>query len=129
MLLKGILHPEDARLAVSHGIDGITVSNHGGRQLDAAPSPISVLPSIVDAVPADFPVLLESGIRHGADVAGALHLGAPAVLLGRAPLYGLAHDGQRGATNVLQFIAREYERTLVLLGLNSSRAIREPAHI
>lgn len=116
LILKGILHPDDARRAQEEGVDALIVSNHGARQLDLAPASITQLPAIVDAVHGRLPVLMDSGIRRGADVARALALGAQAVLIGRPVLYGLAVDGQAGVQHVLQTLAEELERTLVLLG-------------
>lgn len=116
LLLKGILHPQDAAHALQHGVDGLIVSNHGGRQLDAAPSAISVLPAIVQAVQGQVPVFMDSGVRRGSDVARALALGARAVFIGRPVLYGLATSGQAGAEAVMQILARELTLTMTLLG-------------
>lgn len=116
LLLKGTLHPDDARLALDHGVDGLIVSNHGGRQCDAAPSAIAALPGIVRAVDGRIPVFMDSGIRRGSDIARALALGARAVFLGRPVLYGLAAQGQAGAQAVLQFFAEELLRSMALLG-------------
>ena len=116
LLVKGLLGAEDAKRAVRHGADGIVVSNHGGRQLDAAPASIAALPRIVDAVDGRIPVLMDGGIRRGSDVVKALALGARAALVGRAPVYGLACDGEQGVLSVLQLLAQETERTMTLLG-------------
>ena len=116
IVLKGILHPEDARLASEHGMDGVIVSNHGGRQVDGAIAALDALPSIVDAVGSDMSVLFDSGIRSGADVAKALALGADAVLLGRPYLWGLALDGQPGVETVLRMLLAELDLTLALSG-------------
>jgi (S)-mandelate dehydrogenase len=116
LLIKGLLGAEDAKRAVRHGADGIVVSNHGGRQLDAAPASIAALPRIVDAVDGRIPVLMDGGIRRGSDVVKALALGARAALVGRAPVYGLACDGRQGVLSVLQLLAQETERTMTLLG-------------
>jgi L-lactate dehydrogenase (cytochrome) len=116
MLLKGIMTAEDARLAAEHGVDGIVVSNHGGRQLDGLPATIDVLPEIVDAVGDRLEVLLDSGVRRGADVAKALALGARACLIGRPYLYGLAAAGQPGVELGLGLLQTELSRTLTLLG-------------
>lgn len=123
LLLKGVLHPEDAKLAVKHGVDGIVVSNHGGRQLDAAPSTISVLPKIVESVHDRIPVLLDGGVRGGIDIIRAQSMGARAVLIGRPMLYGLAGSGQAGVRDVMRLFADEYERDMTLLGLTDPRAL------
>ncbi|WP_418117395.1 alpha-hydroxy acid oxidase [Variovorax sp. 350MFTsu5.1] len=116
LLVKGLLGAEDARRALRHGADGIVVSNHGGRQLDAAPATIAALPAMLDAVGGRIPVLLDSGMRRGSDIVKALALGASAALVGRAPVYGLACGGEQGALSVLQLLAQETERTMTLLG-------------
>ena len=101
IVLKGILTEEDAALAVEHGVDGIVVSNHGGRQLDSVPASIEVLPEIVDAVAGRCEVYLDGGIRRGTDILKALSLGAQAVLVGRPILYGLAANGAEGVAHIL----------------------------
>ena len=116
LILKGVLDPEDARRAVDRGVDAVIVSNHGGRQLDAAQPTIEVLPQVIAAVRGQVPVLVDSGFRCGADVVKALALGARAVLLGRAALYGLAADGARGAGEVLRMLAEDIARTMTLMG-------------
>lgn len=116
LLVKGLLGAEDARRALRHGADGIVVSNHGGRQLDAAPATIAALPAMLDAVGGRMPVLVDSGMRRGSDIVKALALGANAALVGRAPVYGLACGGEEGALSVLQLLAQETERTMTLLG-------------
>lgn len=116
LLIKGILHPQDALQARARGADGIIVSNHGGRQLDAAPSAIRMLPDIVAAVGRDFPLFLDSGIRRGSDVVKALALGARAVFVGRPALWGLAAQGEAGVQAVLDLLRGELERTLILSG-------------
>jgi len=114
--LKGILHPDDARAAREHGIDAVVVSNHGGRQIDGAIASLDALPAIVDAVGGELDVLLDSGIRSGADVVKALALGADAVLLGRPYLWGLAVGGEAGVTAVLRSVLAELDLTLGLSG-------------
>lgn len=119
ILLKGILHPEDARLAVEQGVDGIIVSNHGGRQVDGAIAAIDALPDIVDAVNGEIPVLMDSGIRRGSDIIKALALGAKAVLVGRPYMYGLALAGQDGVKQVLRNLIADFDLTLALSGKRS----------
>ena len=116
VVVKGILDPEDARLAIEHGADAIIVSNHGGRQLDGAPSTIQVLPEIVDAVGERTEVLLDSGIRSGQDVLKALALGAKGTFIGRAFLYGLGAGGEAGVTRALSIIRNETDVTMALMG-------------
>ena len=114
--LKGILHPGDARRAVEHSVDAVIVSNHGGRQLDGAPSAISALPAIVDAVAGKVEVLMDGGIRRGSDIVKALALGAKGCLVGRAGLYGLASHGQAGVAAAIEILKTEIDITLALLG-------------
>jgi lactate 2-monooxygenase len=116
LLLKGILHPDDAREAGRRGVDGIVVSNHGGRQLDGAIAALDALVPIVDAVGGELAVLFDSGVRGGADVFKALALGADAVLLGRPYLWGLALEGQSGVETVLRMLLAELDLTMVLSG-------------
>ena len=115
--LKGILHPDDARRARDLGIDGVVVSNHGGRQVDGAIASLDALPAIVEAVGEDLAVLLDSGVRSGADAAKALALGARAVLLGRPYLWGLALGGEPGVLAVLRALLAELDLTVGLSGL------------
>ena len=114
--LKGVLSAEDARLAAERGIEGVIVSNHGGRQLDHAPSPIEVLPEIVDAVGGRAEVFLDGGVRRGADVVKALALGARACLIGKAFNYGVAALGEPGAERAIEILQTEIDRTLALIG-------------
>jgi lactate 2-monooxygenase len=116
LLLKGILHPDDARRALDYGVDGIVVSNHGGRQVDGAIASLDALPAIVSAVGERVPVLLDSGIRGGADVFKALALGARAVLIGRPYCYGLAIAGEAGVREVIQNFLADLDLTLALTG-------------
>jgi lactate 2-monooxygenase len=122
ILLKGILHPDDARRAVESGMDGLVVSNHGGRQVDGAIASIDALPAILDAVDGRVPVLLDSGVRGGADVFKALALGARAVLIGRPYTYGLAVGGEAGVREVLQNFAADFDLTM---GLSGCRSVAE----
>jgi len=119
VLVKGVLAAEDAALAVSHGAAGVVVSNHGGRQLDCALATADALPEVVDAVEGRAPVLVDGGIRRGADVAIALALGADAVLVGRPALWGLAVGGEAGAARVLELLRAELELALALCGCAS----------
>jgi 4-hydroxymandelate oxidase len=116
IFLKGIMTPDDARLAVDHGVAGIIVSNHGGRNLDTVPATIEALPHVADAVAGRIPVLVDGGIRRGTDIVKALALGATAVLLGRPILYGLATAGEAGVTAVLEILKREFRDALALTG-------------
>jgi (S)-2-hydroxy-acid oxidase len=116
VLVKGILTGEDARLAVEHGAAGVVVSNHGGRQLDGTPASLDALPEIVEAVGGRVPVLLDGGVRRGTDALKALALGARAVFVGRAPLFGLAVAGETGVQHVLELLRDELSRALALLG-------------
>ncbi|MEV5572897.1 lactate 2-monooxygenase [Spirillospora sp. NPDC052269] len=117
--LKGIQHPDDARRAVDTGMDGVIVSNHGGRQVDGAVASLDALPAVADAVGGQISVLFDSGVRTGADVAKALALGAEAVLLGRPYAFGLALDGEVGVRHVLRCVLAELELTLALSGHRS----------
>ncbi|WP_330333172.1 aminotransferase class I/II-fold pyridoxal phosphate-dependent enzyme [Streptomyces sp. NBC_00536] len=120
VLVKGILTASDARRALAAGADGIVVSNHGGRQLDGAPATLEVLPEIAQAVAGACPLLLDGGVRRGADVLAALALGADAVLLGRPVLHGLAVDGEQGVEHVLGLVAAELAEAMVLTGTGSA---------
>jgi len=116
ILLKGILHPDDARRALEAGIDGIVVSNHGGRQVDGSIATLEALPAVAEAVGGRIPVLMDSGIRGGADVFKALALGATAVLIGRPYVYGLAIAGSAGVREVLENFRADFELTMALAG-------------
>jgi isopentenyl diphosphate isomerase/L-lactate dehydrogenase-like FMN-dependent dehydrogenase len=123
IVLKGITAVEDAKLAAEHGVDGIVVSNHGGRQVDGAIASLDALPAIADAVGEQLTVLFDSGVRTGADAAKALALGAKAVLLGRPLLYGLALAGQAGVEHVLRCFLAELDLTLALAGYANHREL------
>jgi 4-hydroxymandelate oxidase len=123
IVLKGVMHPQDARLAISHGVDALAVSNHGGRQLDTVPATIEVLPSISGAVEGRVPLLLDGGIRRGTDVVKALALGADAVAIGRPVLWGLAARGEDGVTLVLELLRAEVDSALALCGCRSPRDV------
>lgn len=133
ILLKGVLHPDDARLAVEHGVDGIVVSNHGGRQVDGGIASLDALPAIAEVVQRRMPVLLDSGIRGGADVFKAIALGATAVLLGRPYVYGLAIAGEAGVREVLRNVQAEFDLTMGLAGCRrvteiTRESVVEPSH-
>jgi lactate 2-monooxygenase len=119
IVLKGLQHPRDAALALEHGVDGIVVSNHGGRQVDGAMASLDALPPIVAEVAGRVPVLFDSGVRSGADALIALALGADAVLVGRPYVYGLALAGQAGVAAVLRHLIAEVDLTLALVGRSS----------
>jgi L-lactate dehydrogenase (cytochrome) len=119
LILKGVMHPDDARAALDIGADAIIVSNHGGRQLDGAPSSISVLPQIAEAVGSRIEVLFDGGIRTGGDIVKALGLGAHACLSGRACLYGLAAKGRDGVHCALELFEQELQDCMMLAGLSS----------
>lgn len=115
-MIKGITHPDDARHAVRAGADAISVSNHGGNNLDSTPASIRALPGVVEAVGGEVEILLDGGIRRGSDVVKAVALGARAVMIGRAALWGLAAGGQTGVGNVLEILRAGIDETLVGLG-------------
>jgi L-lactate dehydrogenase (cytochrome)/(S)-mandelate dehydrogenase len=116
-LLKGVLHPEEARRAVAMGVDGLIVSNHGGRQLDAAPAGMAALPAVLDAVEGEVPVLVDGGIRRGGDVVKALALGASACLVARPHLWALAVAGEAGVAWMLEILRRDVDRAMGLCGV------------
>lgn len=116
LILKGILSPADARQALALGVDGLVVSNHGGRTLDTLPAAIEALPAVADAVGGDIPLLLDGGIRRGTDILKALALGARAVLVGRPWVYGLAAAGPLGAAHAIKVLREELEVAMALTG-------------
>jgi len=116
LLLKGVMHPEDARIATGMGVDGLIVSNHGGRQLDMMPSPLDMLPMIRAAVGPDVPLLLDSGVRRGSDIVAGLCLGADFVLTGRATLYGATAGGLEGVKKAVLILQREIDLVMGQLG-------------
>jgi (S)-mandelate dehydrogenase len=116
LVIKGIMHADDARGAAEHGVDGIVVSNHGGRSMDSAPSTLDVLPGIARAVGGRATVIVDSGIRRGSDIVKCLALGANAVMAGRAMLYGLAAGGEAGAAKALGLLREELRRTMAYIG-------------
>jgi len=123
LLVKGILTVEDAQLAARYGADGIFVSNHGGRQLDGAPSPIEILPQIADAVGERLVIMMDSGVRRGTDIVKALALGADMVFVGRATLYGASAGGEEGVLRALDLLKSEVDRVMALLGCTSVEAL------
>jgi L-lactate dehydrogenase (cytochrome) len=122
IIIKGVMDADDARIAAKTGVSAIVVSNHGGRQLDGAPSTISALPAIVDAVGGEIEVLLDSGVRSGQDVLRALACGARGVLLGRAYIYGLGAAGQAGVTRAIEIIRSELD---ISMGLTATASVRD----
>ena len=123
--IKGILSVDDARRAIETGVTAIIISNHGGRQLDHAPSPISVLPEISDALSDQVEIILDGGIRRGTDVIKALSLGARAVMIGRAYLFGLGAGGEAGVDRALQLLSAEIKRNMMLVGCTSVTELSE----
>ena len=128
LLVKGLLHPDDAAKSLEYGADGIIVSNHGGRNCDAAPSPLEVLPEIVKAVGDRTTILFDSGVRRGSDVVKALALGAKMVLIGRSTLYGTAAAGEAGATRALDLYRGEISRSMAQISCNRVSEIG-PQHV
>ncbi len=124
LLIKGLLDPDDAARARSAGADGVVLSNHGGRQLDQAMPPVDMLPTVRERVGAEFPVLVDSGVRRGVDLAIALALGANGCLVGRPYLYGLGAAGQAGASAAIELLAGELRRAMRLLGVTSVAQLR-----
>ena len=116
LMVKGILHPQDAVIAADCGADAVIVSNHGGRNLDSSRAPIDVLPEVVDAVGKRITVIVDSGFRRGSDVVKALALGAKAVLIGRATLFGTAVGGQAGAARAIEIYREEVDRVMAMIG-------------
>ncbi len=116
VIVKGVLHPDDARLAIEHGAAAIDVSNHGGRQLDGAIASIDALPAIAEVVDGRVPLLLDGGVRRGTDALIALALGATAVGIGRPVLWGLAVDGEAGVGRILDLVTDELEHAMALAG-------------
>ena len=123
LIIKGILEPDEARAAVTNGVDGIVVSNHGGRQLDGASSTSLALPSIAEAVDGKLPILADGGVRSGLDVVRMIALGADFVLIGRAWAYALASRGEAGVTHVLKLIEAEMRVAMALTGCTTISGI------
>jgi L-lactate dehydrogenase (cytochrome)/(S)-mandelate dehydrogenase len=119
LMVKGVLHPDDAKLAADCGADGVIVSNHGGRNLDSSMAPLDMLPEVVDAVGKRMTVIVDGGFRRGSDIVKALALGAHAVLIGRATLYGVAAAGEAGAVRAIDILREETDRVMALIGCRS----------
>jgi lactate 2-monooxygenase len=127
ILLKGVLHPDDAAKAVEHGMDGLVVSNHGGRQVDGSIATLDALPAVIEAVDGKVPVILDSGVRGGADAFKALALGATAVAIGRPYVYGLAIAGEAGVREVIRNFVADFDLTMGLAGCRSVAEIGREA--
>ncbi|TGE01359.1 alpha-hydroxy-acid oxidizing protein [Methylobacterium nonmethylotrophicum] len=123
LVIKGLLHVDDVRIARDLGADGVVLSNHGGRQCEPTISPVEILPQVRAAVGRDFTILVDSGFRRGSDVVAARALGADAVLIGRAALYGLAAGGRAGVAAALDILTSEIDRTLALIGVDAVRRL------
>jgi L-lactate dehydrogenase (cytochrome) len=127
-VVKGVQSVDDARRLADVGVDGIVLSNHGGRQLDRAPVPFHLLPSVVKEVGADLEILLDTGIMNGADIVAALALGAKFTLIGRAYLYGLMAGGREGVDRTIAILSGQIARTMRLLGVTDLSELT-PAHV
>jgi isopentenyl diphosphate isomerase/L-lactate dehydrogenase-like FMN-dependent dehydrogenase len=125
VLLKGVLHPDDARLAIDHGAAGVIVSNHGARQLDTVPATIEALPEIVEAVDGQIEVHIDGGIRRGTDIVKAIALGAKAVGVGRPIIWGLAVNGEQGAARILSILRKDFELAMRLCGCTTVDEIKK----
>ena len=125
LLIKGIMRVDDALKAIEHGVDGIVISNHGGRNMDSAPPTISILPGIVKAVDGRMTIIIDSGVRRGSDIVKCLALGANAVLAGRATLYGTAAGGEHGAAKAINILKDEMKRTMAYVGTQRVKDINE----
>ena len=125
LLIKGVMRPDDAEKAIEHGVDGIVVSNHGGRNMDSAPATIDVLPGIVEAVAGRMTIIIDSGVRRGSDIVKCLALGADAVLAGRATLYGTAAGGEDGAALAIKILKDEMKRTMAYVGTQRTADISQ----
>jgi lactate 2-monooxygenase len=127
IVLKGILHPDDASKAMDHGVNGIVISNHGGRQVDGGVATLDMLPKIVGVVKKRIPVLIDGGIRGGADMFKAIALGADAVCIGRPYAYGLSIAGEHGVYHVIRNFMADFELTMALAGCKSVKEINSSA--
>lgn len=124
VIVKGVVHPEDAKIALKSGASGVVVSNHGGRQLDTSPATIDALPDVAESMDGKGTLLVDGGIRRGTDVFKALALGADAVLIGRPILWGLAAEGKNGANQVLEILRAEFDKAMMLCGFRSTEEIK-----
>jgi L-lactate dehydrogenase (cytochrome) len=124
LILKGPISPSDARRAVSLGVDGLQLSNHGGRQLDRAVAPVDLVAPVREAVGPEVALVVDSGVRHGSDIAVALALGADACSIGRAYIYGLMAGGEPGIDKAIDILTEQFNRTLHLLGMRSAAELR-----
>jgi L-lactate dehydrogenase (cytochrome) len=124
LIVKGVMHPQDAELAAATGMDALIVSNHGGRQLDSAIAPLQALPDVVRSIPATLPVFIDGGFRRGTDVLKALALGAKLVFMGRPQLYGAAAAGSAGIAKVVDILRTEIDRDMALLGCKDLSEVR-----
>jgi len=123
LMLKGVNRIDDSLKAISYGVDGVIVSNHGGRNMDSAAATLRLLPEIAEAVGDKMTVILDSGVRRGSDIVKALALGAKAVLTGRATLYGTAVGGEEGAAKAINIIRTEFDKTMAYTGCNRTDEI------
>ena len=126
VVLKGVLHPQDAEKAIAIGLDGVVVSNHGGRQFDAAPAAIDALPEIVRVAKGKTAILMDSGIRTGLDILRALSLGADFTLLGRAFMFGVAALGEYGGQHVIEILRDDLQNNMTQLGVESLSNLPKP---
>ncbi|HBP83548.1 MAG TPA: alpha-hydroxy-acid oxidizing enzyme, partial [Gammaproteobacteria bacterium] len=129
LVLKGVMSPQDAKTAADAGADAVYVSNHGGRQLDSAPAAISVLPKVREAVGADLPLIFDSGVRSGEDIARALASGADFVMVGRPALYALGAGGQLGFEALLKFLTSELSTVMAQLGCRSIHELNHKVRV
>lgn len=129
LIIKGVMHPEDAEYAVNLGCDGIVVSNHGGRVLDGVPGSLKMLPQITRAISGKAKILFDSGIRNGQDVFKALALGADAVMVGRPYVWGLSSYGALGVAHVIRLMRDELEMTMALSGVKNLQALKNGTYV
>jgi L-lactate dehydrogenase (cytochrome) len=128
LIVKGVQNVPDAVRLIDKGVDGIVLSNHGGRQLDRAPVPFRLLPEVVREVGSDANIMLDTGIMHGADIVASMALGAKFTLVGRAYLYGLMAGGREGVDRMIEILGSQIRRTMALLGVSTIEEL-EPRHV